>query len=92
MRIWTVIAVIMLSILLGACSRNSDAERERTQRDKTASEEVGKAAYWASKRAEKALKSAARQVGKAAQQAHQGWTEAERADRAKRDRERKDER
>jgi len=92
MRISTVIPVITLAILLGACSRNSDAERERTQRDKTASEEGGKAAYWASKRLEKALKSAARRLGKAAQQAHQGWTEAERADRAKRDRERKDER
>jgi hypothetical protein len=92
MRIWTVMPVIVLATFLGACSRNSDAERERTQRDKTASEEVGKAAYWASKRAEKALKSAARQLGKAAQQAHQGWTEAERADRAKRDQQRKDQR
>jgi hypothetical protein len=92
MRIWTVMPVIVLATFLGACSRNSDAERERRQRDKTASEEVGKAAYWASKRAEKALKSAARQLGKAAQQAHQGWTEAERADRAKRDQQRKDQR
>jgi hypothetical protein len=92
MRIWTVMPVIVLATLLGACSRNSDAERERRQRDQTASEKVGKAAYWASKRAEKALKSAARDLGKAAQQAHQGWTEAERADRAKRDQERKDQR
>jgi hypothetical protein len=92
MRIWTVIAVIVLATWLGACSRNSDAERERRQQDQTAGEKVGKAAYWASKRAEKALKSAARDVGKAAQQAHQGWTEAERADRAKRDQERKNQR
>jgi hypothetical protein len=84
--------VITLAVLLSACSKDSDAERERTQRDKTASEQVGKAAYWASKRAEKALKSAARELGKAAQQAHQGWTEAERADRAKRDREREEQR
>ena len=90
MRIWTFVAVIVLAIWLGACSRNSDAERERRQRDQTAGEKVGKAAYWASKRAEKALKGAARDVGKAAQQAHQGWTEAEREDRAKHGQERKD--
>jgi hypothetical protein len=90
MRIWMAIAVIVLATYLGACSRNSAAERERQQQDQTAGERAGKAAYWASKRAEKALKSAARDVGKAAQQAHQGWTEAEREDRAKRDQERKD--
>jgi hypothetical protein len=89
MRIWTAMAVIVLATGLGACSRTSDAERERRQRDQTASEKVGKAAYWASKRAEKALKGAAREAGKAAQQAHQGWTEAEREDRAKRDQEQK---
>jgi len=92
MRIWTAIGVIVLAIWLGACSRNSDAERERRQQDQTAGEKAGKAAYWASKRAEKALKSAAREVGKAAEQAHQGWSEAEREDRVKRDRERKDQR
>jgi gas vesicle protein len=90
MRIWTVVTAILFATWLGACSRNSDAERERRQRDQTAGEKVGKAAYWASKRAEKALKSAARDVGLAAQQAHQGWTEAEREDRVKRDQERKD--
>jgi hypothetical protein len=90
MRIWMAIAVIVLATWLGACSRNSAAESERRQQDQTAGERAGKAAYWASKRAEKALKSAARDVGKAAQQAHQGWTEAEREDRAKRDQERKD--
>lgn len=90
MRIWMAIAVIVLATWLGACSRNSAAERERRQQDQTAGQRAGRAAYWASKRAEKALKSAARDVGKAAQQAHQGWTEAEREDQAKRDQERKD--
>jgi len=90
MRIWTIIAVIVLALLLGACYRDSDAERERRQQDQTAGEKAGKAAYWASKHAEKALKSAARDAGRAAQQAHQGWTEAEREDRAKRDKGSKD--
>jgi hypothetical protein len=90
MRIWIVLAVILLGTWLAACSRNRDAERERKQQDQTAGEKVGRAAYWASKRAEKALKSAARDAGRAAQQAHQGWTEAEREDRAKRNKNEKD--
>jgi hypothetical protein len=90
MRIWTIIAVMLLCASLGACSRNRDAERERAQHDQTAGERAGRAAYWASKRAEKALKSAARDLGKAASQAHQGWTDAEREDQRKRDKSGKD--
>jgi hypothetical protein len=90
MRIWTIIAIIVLGMTLAACSRNRDAERERRKQDETAGEKVGKAAYWASKRAEKALRSAARDLGRAAEQAHQGWSEAEREDRAKRERSTRD--
>jgi hypothetical protein len=90
MRIWTIIAVVVLGAWLGACSRSRDAERERRQHDQTAGEKAGRAAYWASKRAEKALKSAARDLGNAATQAHQGWSEAEREDQRKRDKDRKD--
>jgi hypothetical protein len=90
MRTWTIIAITLLGISLGACSRNRDAERERWQHEQTAAEKAGKVAYQASKRAEKAVKSAARDLGKAAQQARQGWNEAEREDRAKRQTDRKD--
>jgi hypothetical protein len=90
MRTWTIIAVIVLATWLTACSRNSQAERERRQQDQTAGEKAGGAAYWASKKVEKAVKNAARDIGKAAKQAHQGWSEAEREDRAKRERERRD--
>jgi hypothetical protein len=90
MRTWTIIAVFVLTIWLAACSRNSQAERERRQQDQTAGEKAGRAAYWASKKAEKAVKNAARDIGKAATQAQRGWSEAEREDRAKRERERRD--
>lgn len=90
MRTWAIIAVILLASWLGACSRTSQAERERRERDQTAGEKIGRAAYWASKKAEKAAKNAARDIGKAAKQAQQGWSEAEREDRAKRERERRD--
>ena len=90
MRSWSIIAVIVFALSFGACSRKRDAERERTRQDQTAGEKSGRAAHWASKRAEKAVKSAARDLGKAAQQAHQGWNEAAREDRAKRDKQRKD--
>ncbi len=80
----TIIAVIVLAGLSGACSRNRDAERERARQDQTAGEKAGRAAYWASKRAEKAIKGAARDLGKAAKQAHEGWSDAEREDRARR--------
>jgi hypothetical protein len=90
MRTWIIMAVIMVASGLTACSRNSQAERERQQRDQRAGEKVGRAAYWVSKKAEKAVKNAARDLGKAAKQAHQGWSEAEREDRAKRENERRD--
>jgi hypothetical protein len=90
MRICTIIAVIVLGTCIGACSRNRDAERERRQQDQTAGEKAGRVAYWASKRAEQVVKSAARDLGKAAQQAHQGWTEAQREDQSKRDKNGKD--
>lgn len=90
MRTLSIIAVLVPALWLGACSRNRDAERERAQQEHTAGENAGRAAYWASKRAEKAVKSAARDLGKAAQQAHQGWNEAAREDRSKRDKDRKD--
>lgn len=90
MRTWTIIAVIVLATWPAACSRNSQTDRERKERDQTAGEKAGRAAYWASKKAEKAVKNAARDMGKAARQAHQGWSEAEREDRAKRERERRD--
>ncbi|MGI8959940.1 MAG: hypothetical protein ACR2IV_09300 [Bryobacteraceae bacterium] len=91
MRTWALITVFVFATSLGGCSRNSQAERERRQQDQTAGEKAGRAAYWASKKAEKAAKSAAREIGKAARQAHQGWSDAERDDRAKHDRERKNE-
>jgi hypothetical protein len=81
--------MIVLATSVGACSRRQETERERKQPDRTAGEKAGAAAYWASKRAEKAVKSAARDLGKAAQQAHQGWNEAAREDGAKRDKDRK---
>ena len=90
LRTWIIIAAIALATWLTACSRNSPSERERRQQDQTAGEKAGRAAYWASKKAEKAVKNAARDIGKAAKQAHQGWSEAEREDRAKRERERND--
>lgn len=90
MRILSIIAVIVLALGVGACSPNQDAERERAQQEHTAGEKAGRAAYWASKRAEKAVKSAARDLGIAAEQAHQGWNEAAREDRSKRDKDRKD--
>jgi hypothetical protein len=90
MRTWIIIAVIALATWPAACSRNSQAERERKQQDLRAGEKVGRAAYWVSKKAEKAVKNAARDIGKAAKQAHQGWSEAEREDRAKRENERRD--
>lgn len=77
--------VILLGIGLAACSRHRDAERERTQHDQTAGEKAGKAAYWASKRAEKAIKNAGRELEKTAAEMHQGWKEAAREDRTKRD-------
>lgn len=90
MRTWNIIAVVVLATSLAACSKNSQAERARQEHDQTAGEKAGRAAYWASKKAEKAVKNAARDLGKAAKQAHQGWSEAEREDRAKRERERED--
>ncbi len=84
-----IIAVMLLGAFSSGCSRRRDAERERARQDQTAGEKAGRAAYWASKRAEKAIKGAARDVGKAAKQAHEGWSEAEREDRARREKDEK---
>ena len=86
MRICTIVALIALAASVESCARRGDPDARNTRQDQTAGEKAGKAAYWASKRAEKAVKKAAQDLNKAAQQAHQGWREAAREDRSKRDR------
>jgi hypothetical protein len=74
MRIRTVIVAGALTLALCGCSQQGKERQER---------EAGRVAYKAAEKTEQGLKKAAREIGIAAEQAHQGWTDAKHEDQTR---------
>jgi hypothetical protein len=70
MRIWAISLIVMCFLSFCACSRRDQDAAER---------KVGKVAHGIAIESEKAVKKAAREVGHATKEAHEGWKEAERS-------------
>lgn len=81
MRLRTVILIPFVSIGFTACysSRDDSAARER----RTPAYEAGRAAREIAKESEKAAKAAGRELKRGASEAHEGWKDQSREDRAK---------
>ncbi|MGI8743690.1 MAG: hypothetical protein ACR2NN_14170 [Bryobacteraceae bacterium] len=83
MRTWTIAAVALLALGLGACTRHGsdrNAERARqteVERD-TAAHKAGRAAYDIAQEAEKAAKKAGQKLKETSHDMHEGWKDAKR--------------
>ena len=76
--------VVLAALGLSACGYQSEADRERQrEQSNTAAGKTGKAAYKVGKEVGKVAREAGRELRKAAGEAHAGWKEAAREDRAK---------
>ena len=84
MQSWTGMAVISAALALSGCGYQSEADRQRQREESnTAAGKTGKAAYKVGKEVGKVARKAGQELRNAAGQAHAGWKEAAREDRAK---------
>jgi hypothetical protein len=74
MRTRTFLLVAIVMLFCGSCSRRDEDAAER---------KVGKVAHKIAIESEKAAKEAARAVGHATHEAHEGWKEADRKEKPK---------
>jgi len=79
MRTCTVAFIALISLGLGACSREDTDEAAR---------KAGETAHVIAKKTEKALKKAGHEAKEAAEHAREGWQEADRKEREKKELER----
>ena len=85
MRLGAAISAIVFALGIAACSwRKPDSSEKARQDSKSAAYQAGKAAHGLAKETGKVAGKAARGLREGAREAHEGWKEAAREDRAKR--------
>lgn len=78
MSLRVLITIALLTLGLGACSRQADRKSD------SAAKAAGRTAYGVVQESKKAADAVGRKLEKAAKEAHEGWNEAARQDQAKR--------
>ena len=80
MRSGLLIAMITAVLILSAACRPPESEAERHREANTAAGKLGQAAHKVTVEADKASRVLAKELGKQAHQAHEGWREDARKD------------
>ncbi|HZQ55176.1 MAG TPA: hypothetical protein VFB14_23455 [Bryobacteraceae bacterium] len=78
-----IIGVLAAVLTFGGCTGSTESPAQRHEDANTPAGKVGKAAHAVAVQTGKAASAAGRQLEKAAHQAHEGWKEAARNDKAK---------
>ena len=83
MRIPGSIFIVLISFVLGGCTRPTANSTTPDQDKNSLAWKTGKAAHEVAKESEKAAKKAAEELREGARKAREGWKDSEREDREK---------